>query len=243
MNPATLEESCAVDLSLFDANPKPTRRSPMSRVCCNKIAGFCLAALAGPVLASVVYNEANPPPIGGDLSNDWEHPTAITVVANDNLRVIGTTGRPNDSAQPPDRDYFTIDIPVGQGLFELNVVQLGTTVAGSLGSFIGVRAGNVGTNPGASPAAQAADLWGYFLYKPDSGPILDDLAHSNLLTPPAQGFVAPLTAGSYTFWIQEGGLGSSVTYEFDLVLQSVPEPSTILLIGLAGIALRRRRVG
>ena len=58
------------------------------------------------------------------------------------------------------------------------------------------------------------------------------------------GFIPPLPAADYTFWIQEGFLGT-FPYSFELVLRSVPAPPTILLMGLAGLvmSLRRRRRG
>ena len=53
------------------------------------------------------------------------------------------------------------------------------------------------------------------------------------------GFIPPLFPGAYTFWIQEGFNGT-FPYNFELVLNSVPEPSTALLM-VAGLAMFLRR--
>ena len=58
------------------------------------------------------------------------------------------------------------------------------------------------------------------------------------------GFIPPLGAGDYAFWMQDTTLGTR-PYGLDLVLASVPEPGTFVMM-LAGLtaflpAIRRRR--
>jgi hypothetical protein len=66
-----------------------------------------------------------------------------------------------------------------------------------------------------------------------------------LLTPefgssPFETFTSPLGAGTYTFWVQEGS--DQVSYCIDFVVTPVPEPGSLVFLGLAGVlALRRRR--
>ena len=72
--------------------------------------------------------------------------------------------------------------------------------------------------------------------------------NNNLL--PVLGLANPLSAGSYTFWINETDQSAQYSYAFDFQVSSlpaVPEPSVPAMLGLgialllAVTALRRRR--
>jgi hypothetical protein len=108
-------------------------------------------------------------------------------------------------------------------------------------SFIGFQAGSQLTEPfsGANPA----NLLGYLHFGPTTAgtEIIDNLANSNTSTPAAMGFVAPLPAGPYTFWVQQTGVAAS--YSFDFVITAVPEPEqwALMLGGALLVAARVRR--
>lgn len=191
----------------------------MQNVLRNAMAALYLAVPVAPAVAGVAYDETG----SGDLSGTYSSPTPLAVSLGSNL-VYGTTGKDATSNQI-DRDYFTVTIPPGQRLTALKILP-GTQPGGTFGSFIGLRAGAAATDPTAPQTTQAADLLGYTLYGPADidQDILGRMGGSNSLTPPAQGFTAPLSAGTYTFWIQEGAVGS-YAYAVDVQVDSVPAPT------------------
>ena len=54
------------------------------------------------------------------------------------------------------------------------------------------------------------------------------------------GYDGPLGPGSYTIWAQENG-PSVDTWNLGFVVNQVPAPGAIAVLGLAGLAARRRR--
>jgi hypothetical protein len=193
-------------------------------------AGFL--AIATPTLAWANYNEATDPEISGDAQN----PTAIALTPMGLTSISGSiTGA--GSGVSTDIDYFKVTVPSGQFLGNV-FVRTGTTAGGN-GSFIGLFPGAVG-KPAASTTG--ADLLGYYLYKPaDIGTdILDDMGTFTFNGNTSQHFTPPLPAGDYTFWVQEGSLGT-FNYNFDLAL--VPEPTScaVMLAGAGMLTMRRRR--
>ncbi len=56
--------------------------------------------------------------------------------------------------------------------------------------------------------------------------------------PGSQGFVGALGAGDYSFWIRQGG-AELTTQDLNFVV--TPAPGAVALMGLAGVAGRRRR--
>jgi hypothetical protein len=186
--------------------------------------------LAQGASAGVAYSEA----ASGDLSSSGAAPTGVALALGVNT-VLGSSGK--DGLGVVDRDYFTITVDAGQQLTGLAVLP-GTTVLGAL-SFIGVQAGTAVT---VSPTGgSAAGLLGWTHYGSD------DIGHDILPRIGtgfgASGFSGALGPGSYAFWVQDTGLGTS-NYAFDLTLQAVPEPASALLLltGLvAGVTWRRPR--
>ena len=179
--------------------------------------------------AITVYNES----ISGDLPNNGLTPTFVTVAVGSN-DIFGSTGR--SSAGVIDRDYFTITVPGGFTLRSVTVLP-GTEPAGI--SFIGIQAGNQVTVP--VTAMNATGLLGYHHYgTPDINN--DILPAIGAAANGATGFVPPLGAGNYAFWIQEFAPGT-FAYRFNLVLAAVPElaPFAMILAGLAVFATMRCR--
>jgi len=197
------------------------------------VASIFAAALVWPVLASANYSES----ANGDLSGNYLSPTPIALVPNGSTTVSGTIQGAGMGVSV-DLDYFTVTVPAGQALVALNVLP-GTLGGGAIGSFIGVYSGPTAVDPAGALSTAAL---GYYLYRAaDIGTdILDNMATFNFNgTNPSIGFIPPLFPGAYTFWIQEGFNGT-FPYNFELVLNSVPEPSTALLM-MAGLAMFLRR--
>lgn len=192
---------------------------------------FCaVLSLAGTVHAAD-WNEA----VNGDLSGVGLAPTALSLATGGNA-VRGTTGRAF-AGGPVDLDYFTVVVPAGHELSELNV--LADTLALGDGSFIALMTGSTFTVPPTT--ATAAGLLGWTLFSDTN--IGDDLL-GFMSTPSfgSSGFSPPLPAGSYSFWVQETAVGVS-TYALSLVVTAVPEPATALAMlgGLAMLAAALKR--
>jgi len=178
-------------------------------------------------------------PADGELSGNYLSPTPVALTPNGVTRVAGNV-QGAGMGRSIDLDYFRVTVPTGQVLSAINVLP-GTIGAGAIGTFIAVFDG-----PAVNPdTAVSTDLLGYYLYRTaDIGTnILDDIATFNFQgTNPADGFVPPLPADDYIFWIQEGFNGI-FPYNLQFVLRGVPEPGTLALAGLAlaGLAFKRRK--
>lgn len=172
----------------------------------------------------------------GDFSNDRLAPNVFNLdSANGGNNIF--SGRIGRQAGVVDLDYITVVVPTG---FLWTALILGnqSTVGGG-GSFIGLARGS--TMPVLPSASDATGLLGFRVYSlADRGTdILDDMAASGN---GSTGFARPLTAGSYTFWIQELATGN-FNYSFNATLAPVPEPASalLLLLGLAGTVVAARR--
>ena len=181
---------------------------------------------------------------GPDLSNLAHAPTLVSVSLGSNI-VQGTMGFNGPTL---DRDFFRIDIAPGMQLDAL-VPTLGTQTGGG-GSFIGIQAGPVmGIDP--DTINSAAPLLGWYIY--GSADIGQDILQHIGGGPQAAGFSGPLSAGSYTFWIQElappfpGEPFPPFPYRMDLQISAVPVPepasAALWLAGLlaTGGLLRRQK--
>jgi len=196
---------------------------------------WAVTALIGPGIAAGAHIELT----NGDLSGNHLSPTAVAVAPNVATAVSGSVSGAGNGVST-DLDYFKVTVPAGQWLSGV-FVRSGTTTGGATGSFLGLFQGGAGTDPATTTGA---NLLGYYLYRvadTDTN-ILDDLAAFNFGgTNPSQGFVPPLPAGDYTFWIQEGANGT-FNYNFDIVLSNVPEPATAgLLLGVPVLLFLRVR--
>lgn len=182
------------------------------------------AAQAGSVPAAGWNEDAN-----GDLSGNHLAPTFISLLEGGVTNVVGKTGRPLAGADV-DRDYFTFTVPAGFELSSLTVLA-GTVPLINVG-FIALMNGSSFTVP---PDTQSAEgLLGFALYSEnDIG--MDILPAMAIPALGSSGFTPPLPAGSYSFWVQETGVGVA-TYGFGFAVTPVPEPATALTL-LAGLAL------
>lgn len=190
-------------------------------------AGLCAATLSAGAQAVVVWNEA----VNGDLSNAGLAPTAVALSPGFN-DVLGTSGR-LVAGGAVDRDYFTIVVPAGNFLNSIKLLP-GSAGVGPLGtSFLGLQAGPQVTV--ATTATTASGLLGWWHYgAADIGTDLLPL----MATPNngSSGFSVPLAAGSYSFWVQDTGVGSA-TYGFELGVSAVPAPPSTWMLGLGLAAL------
>jgi len=159
----------------------------------------------------------------------WSESVNLGVLAVGTNTILGST-------TSGDLDYFTFTVPAGASFNQMNLAAYGA----ANNSFIGIQSGSVFTE--APSTVNPANLLGYahFGSAQVGTDVLDDMATSNLLVPPAQGFSVPLAAGSYVFWVQQLNPTPS-SYTWDVVV--VPEPSVALLLGagLAALAYARRR--
>lgn len=186
----------------------------------------CFAAAiglaAGPAAAVVVHDES----IHGDVSNDRLSPTAYVLSSGTNsLLATSVSG---------DREYVRFTVPAG---FQLSQVVLASYAGIDGTAFIGVQAGSTLTEP--PTGTNVANLLGWTHFGPGPGNVGTDILDNIGVGAGAIGFTGSLSAGDYTFWIQQTG-ANAATYQMDFVV--VPAPAAAGLLGLAGVlACRRRR--
>lgn len=177
-------------------------------------------ALSIPAAADVIHDES----VDGDLSNDRFNPTAYTLSAGSNS-VIATS-------QQGDREFIALTIPAGLQLSSLIQVSF---VGDDGVAFAGVQAGPVMTVDPDSFSAVGLLGWthfGPFIFT-DGSDILPAMGQGF----DADGFVPPLPAGTYTFWLQQAG--SPSTFELDFVV--TPAPGAAVILGLGALTAARRR--
>ena len=189
-----------------------------------------LAVFATAASADLMWDEA----IDGDLSGDYLNPTQLFTKGVNN-HVIFTTIGAAENGGDQDREYFTFDVAVGYQLESIILSDFQTDPITNLG-FIGVAAGNV--FPTSPEAPNVTELLGYYL--PGVDDVGDDILQAMGNGGGSQGFSGPLGAGSYTFWAQETG-PSTDNWDLNFVVSEVPAPGALALLGLGGIAARRRR--
>jgi hypothetical protein len=209
----------------FSQSTKTERDTKMTL---QKFGGYVLLAAAAlcstAVQAGVIYDES----VSGDLSNSGLAPTLLTVSLGSN-QLFGTTGKTNNVI---DRDYFTFTVPDGMELSGLTVLP-GTQTLGTLGeSFIGIEEGPQVTV--STVATDATGLLGWYHYGADDIDT-DILALMGTAGLGSTGFTPPLSADTYSFWVQEASAGT-VNYGLDFEISSAPEPGSWALL-LAGLAV------
>ena len=189
-----------------------------------KRAAFTLLALFSLTYAVADnYDES----VNGDLSGDRTMPTSISLSAGSNtVRATSVTG---------DREYWTVNVPAGNQLSALNVVNW--VSIDNLG-FIAVQNGTTFTEP--PTMTNVANLLGYSHFGPGNSTVGTDILDDIGMGAGSMMFTPPLPAGNYCFWSQQTS-GNPATYTLDLVVTSVvpvPALSTVsTVLACLGIAL------
>ena len=187
------------------------------------LAGFT----AGLASADLMWDEA----IDGDLSGDYQNPTQLYTKGVNNHVIFTTVGANPDQ----DREYFTFEVAEGYELVSIILDGFETDPETNLG-FIGIAEGS--TFPTPPDAPDVTSLLGYYL--PGVNDIGEDILQAMGSGGGSQGFSGPLGAGSYSFWVQETG-PSTDNWDLNFIVTEVPSPGALALLGLAGLAGRRRR--
>ena len=175
--------------------------------------------------AEVVYDEA----IDGELSDLGFAPTSIQFGEGSN-DVIFVTDQDGD-----DRDFFTFTIEAGYELSGLVVNDFDTDNEFNL-AFISINGGS--TLPFDPDAPDTEQLLGYTLF--DERDIGSDIFLEMGEAFATIGFDGPLGPGDYTIWAQETSPAVD-TWNLGFIVNQVPTPGVLTLLGAAGLAGRRRR--
>jgi hypothetical protein len=176
--------------------------------------------------------------VNGDLSNDRLNPTDLLLAFGSNTVTASTTTGGSD------REYFTVNVPVG---LQLSGVVLTQYTSSNGISFVAFQNGTtLNQDPTAADPTQLTGYTHFGSGTPNSVGV-NFLPSMNLgldgFGTPA-GFTLPLSSGDYTFWSQQTSV-TPTTYTFDF--QVVPEPAAIATACIGGAILcvvgARRRVG
>jgi len=205
---------------------KPGRLKPgFVKSRCVKPAVFTCALALVSSAALAGWTEA----VNGDLSNENESPTPVSLALGNNL-ITGRMGV-DPLAGVLDADIFTFTVPADATLTAIDLtVYVPSLVLGN-GAFLAISSGT--TIDSGEPNAHLSNL-----LVDAVGPLLPLLA-----TPTfgGTGIPGPLGPGTYTLWFQE--TITTVDYQFNLVLTPIPEPATAIpaAVALTALAARRRR--
>ena len=189
-----------------------------------------LAVFTSAASADLMWDEA----IDGDLSGDYLNPTEL-VTKGVNNHVIFTTVGSGDNGGQQDLEYFTFTVDVGYELAAIILDGFETSPESNLG-FIGIAEGSVFPTPPNAP--DVTSLLGYAL--PGVTDVGNDILQDMGSGGGSQGFTGSLGAGTYSFWAQETAPSTDV-WDLNFVVTAVPAPGALALLGLGGLAARRRR--
>ena len=190
----------------------------------------CCVFIAASASADLMWDEA----IDGDLSGDYTNPTQLFTKGVNNHVIFTTVGAAANGGNQ-DREYFTFEVAEGFQLDAIILDAFDTEPESNLG-FISIAAGNV--FPTSPDAPDVTTLLGYTL--PGVSDVGSDILQAMGNGGGSQGFSGPLGAGIYSFWAQETG-PSTDNWDLNFVVSEIPAPGALALLGLGGIAARRRR--
>jgi hypothetical protein len=186
----------------------------------------------------VLWNESTQ----GELSHLQPTPTILPNLQLGTNSVIGSV---NNTAGANPRDWFTVTVPTGLVLTQyVNSAFNSTDVQGFTGfqigtPFIGAFASDPTVYTGFSHFGTAAQNSGFSAFN-SIGVDLFPIMNQQSVPAGAHGFGLPLPAGQYTFIVQQTG-SALTTYQFDFVTAPVPEPTSMVMVGIAGLAMGWRR--
>ena len=176
--------------------------------------------LAAPALADVVWDED----IDGSLSTDRFNTTDFGTLAQGSNNLICDT-------QSGISKFFTFTIAEGE---ELAAIILDDWISEDDLGFLGVVTGDFFSVDPANP--DVTQLLGYVHHGETF--VGQDILPAMGQGPGSIGFTGALGPGDYSFWIRQGG-AELTTQDLNFVV--TPTPGAIALLGLGGIAARRRR--
>ena len=164
----------------------------------------------GPSAGSGLYDEA----VDGEITDDPTNPLALDLSPGSNAL--------SGAVIAGDIDYVTVHVPEGYVMSAIDHTEFDS--ADDL-AFIGIQSGTVFTEPPTN--TEVANLLGFALFgdSTEGSDILPTIGTGE----GAQGFTPPLSAGDYTFWIQQTGT-DVVSYTFDFVVTpaaDVPAPGSL----------------
>lgn len=184
------------------------------------IGGVAALLAATSCLADVVWDED----IDGSLSTERFMPTYFGTLDEGSNNLICDT-------QNGISKFFSLTIGEGQ---ELSAIILDDWISEDDLGFLGVVYGDVFWVDPANP--NVTDLLGYVHHGETT--VGQDILPAMGQGPGSQGFAGALGAGDYSFWIRQGG-AQLTTQDLNFVV--TPAPGAVALMGLAGVAARRRR--
>ncbi len=155
-----------------------------------------------PAAQAALFDEAD----DGEISDDPFNPLPLQLTDSDNsIRASVIVG---------DLDYVTVNVPAGQ---VLSSITLEDYVSSNSTSFIGVQVGTVFTEP--ATGTTVGNLLGYAHF--GSSMIGTNILPAVSTGAGAQGFIPPLAAGDYTFWMQETS-DAAVSFSLNFGLTAAP---------------------
>lgn len=193
------------------------RHLSLSAVCSAAVLALGVSAASA---GAGAWDEA----IDGDLSNDRFNPNPFNLIPGSFLLSATTVAG--------DLDYISITLPAGATLDAIIVRAYDTP--GDI-MFIGVVPGPVMTVDPAAP--DPGQLLGWTYFGDPAVPVGEDL-----LLPMSfggQGFTPPLTAGTYSFWINQ--INGPTTFTLEFMVSGIPTPGAAGAMAIAGLAALRRR--
>ena len=182
--------------------------------------GLLVAALSCSASADVVWDED----IDGSLSTDRFNTTDFGTLSVGSNNMIADT-------QSGISKFFTFTIAEGN---ELSAMILDQWISEDDLGFLGMVQGDFFNVDPTNP--DVTQLLGYVHHGETY--VGQDFMPAMGQGPGSQGFSGPLGAGTYSFWLRQGG-AQLTTQDINFVV--TPAPGVVALLGLGGLAARRRR--
>jgi hypothetical protein len=191
---------------------------------------------------AVVHDEASM----GDLSDDNINPTNLGFFApgaGGSLRANSVLGRTENGAP----DIFTFEIAAGN---QLQSLTLANYELGDSAMFVAIAAGDYFPNDYNEindPFFSDTSAWlgGRAVGELEEGQDILALIGNSAVTQIGSGFIPPLGAGKYTFYMQQTGPENLYTLDFNVsAITGVPEPTSLgmcFAATAAAWAYRRRK--